>query len=146
MQYGSWRTPQSFTRYSTMTTHCQQQGQLKCFTVSVSEVKHTSLLPSAGDIDFHSASVHSLSLSRSPFSFLSLPPSPSPPFSLPPPFHVSRCVCLPSNSQRLKQPGLLREVNCTQIMFDRKRSAGATEERQRDRGEIEGRREGWMSE
>lgn len=31
-------------------------------------------------------------------------------------------------------------------MFDRKRSEGATEGRQRDRGEIEGRREGWMSE
>lgn len=41
----------------------------------------------------------------------------------------SRCprICLASNSRRLKQLGLLREVNCTQIMFDRERSEEETE-------------------
>ena len=71
-------------------------------------------------------------------SVLSLPPFPSPPFCLPHLFALSPRICLPSNSRRLKQPGLLREVNCTQIMFDRKRSEGATEERHRDGGEMEG--------
>lgn len=46
-----------------MKSQRQQQGQLKCFTVSASEVKHTSPLPGAGDIDFHSASTCSFSLS-----------------------------------------------------------------------------------
>lgn len=146
---GSWRTPSAFfTRYSAMTSQRQQQGQLKCFTVLASEVKHTSPLPGAGDIDFHSAFTCSfslsLSLSLSP-SFLSLLSSSLASPSVSPTSSRSPCVCLPSNSQRLKQPGLLREVNCTQIMFDRKRSEGAMEKRRKDRGQIEGRREGWMS-
>lgn len=90
----------------------------------------------------------SLSLSLSP-SFLSLLSSSLASPSVSPTSSRSPCVCLPSNSQRLKQPGLLREVNCTQIMFDRKRSEGAMEKRRKDRGQIEGRREGrregWMS-
>lgn len=71
--------------------------------MSVGEVKHTSLLLNTSDIDFHP------------------PHSPTP----------SRCprICLASNSRRLKQLGLLREVNCTQIMFDRERSE---EEMERD--------------
>lgn len=52
-----------------MTTQWQQQGQLKCFTVSMSEVKHTSLLrATTADIDFHSASSP---LAPNPYVFFS---------------------------------------------------------------------------
>lgn len=105
----SWKSPKSL--YQVQYNGSRQERGLKCFSMSVSEVKHTSLLLNTSDIDFH-------------------PPFPSPPrhthtHSLTP----SRCprICLASNSRRLKQLGLLREVNCTQIMFDRERSEEETE-------------------
>lgn len=113
-------------------------GTAECFTVSVSEVKHTSILPSRGDIDFHFLSLSFTLLS--PLSVASVSPALTSPRSPPPlPSLFFLCVCLPSNSWRLKQPGLLREVNCTQIMFDRKRSEGGEiEKKRRDRGERDG--------
>lgn len=122
--------PLVFTRYSTVTTHSQQQGWLKCFTVSTSEVKHTSVFLALMTMTFMLPCIAPLFISTTfPLS--------SPTSSRCP------CVCLPPNSQCLKQPGLLREVNCTQIMFDRKRSEGVIEKGPRDRGE--GGRE-WMLE
>lgn len=101
---GSWKTPERFYRLQYNDSR-RQQGRLGCFSMSVSEVKHTSLFL---NIDFSfpplSPSLH--------FSALSL--------------HLPRL-----SFTTFKQLGLLREVNCTQIMFDRERSEGVTEKRSR---------------
>lgn len=75
--------------------------------------------PNTDDIDFHSASTRSPLL---PFFIAFVPATSLLPFPNPP---LRLHVCLPSNSQCLKQPELLKEVNCTQIMFDRKKKWGS---------------------